>query len=948
MHMNIRGLQGHYDEILNIVATLNEKCVRLHAILLCETLLKDYSTASCPIPEYDGIFANRPERKGGGVAIFVHNSLNFTRRADLDYSIDGKTESIFAEICCGRKKLIVGYRIPGTRPTESLAHFSDILSSVSTHPDVILGTDQNIDLCKLSTSQDARDLLNEFASHGLLPCTNKGTRVGPGGITAIDNIYAKTLSTCKAGILPTDISDHYPLFLFTENFYPATKKGTTTITYRPLSDENLNSIDIQLQAQDWSNLRQGQLNEAYDSFLETVERILNNIAPIKTLHLKENRVRREPWYTKGLQRSRDTLNRLHRKSARKGPDSAEQRRYIEYRNLYNQIKRVARTRYYEELFEDNRHDAKETWKIINQLRGAQKGNKREIKSLIVNNKEITSTKDIAESLADYFSNVGPNQADAIRSTRQDATDFRTYLGEKNRNSIFIAPIDETEVIDIISKMKGKKSKGDDGLSSFVVKRLKQGLSVPLCLLINRSFTEGSFPDKPKLAKTIAIYKKNDKRNADNYRPISLLSSVSKVFEKAFCKRLVGFLANCNILGESQYGFRRKRDTTHAVLEFYLQILNAAIDNKQVMATFIDQSKAFDTIEHSILLYKLEHYGVRGNALHWIRSYLDARNMYVEHAGCKSSLHALKPFGVPQGSVIGPLLFLIYCNDLPNSLTSTSCIQFADDTTIYLKGDDRHSLTNQMNDDLLSLQKWCDSNSLKINTSKTNFMVFNERRNNTQPQYSVQMGQDYIERVASFKLLGIWIDDKLNWQTHINHINGKLSQGLFALRRVKHYTNQSTLQNIFHALIQSHLQYGIIVWGKAAKTHIKKLEVQQKKAIRIVHNARFNAHTPPLFRESKVLRIQELYSLNASLLMHQLHYHSLPANITQCFTRHSLTHPHNLRHTHDYIAPMPITTSIKNSILYLGQNIWSNIPPLMKTFHFKKFKTHLKRRLISFL
>jgi len=951
MHMNIRGLIGNFDELLNIITRLNEGHIRLHVILLCETFLKDFNASSCNIPDFDGIFKNRPNRPGGGVAIYIHKSLNYTHRNDLDCYIEGKFESIFAEICfASRKRLLIGeiYRVPNTPPAESLSHYSDILQSISPHMDVVLGSDQNIDISKINTCHSARDFLNELATHGLRPCTSQGTRVGHNGTTSLDNIYARcTIASASKGcILQTDISDHYPVFLFMEKYEKRKPTTKTSITYRPLTDQILQSIDAHLLAHDWNHLYDGHLKDAYESFIGTVNELLENEAPMKTVSVKNDRIRRQPWFTKGLQHSRDTLNRLHKKAANKHPNHAARQKYVEYRNLYNKLKRLARNQHYKELFEESKNDVKETWKIINNMRGKQKDERTEIKTLLVNDKEITSAQDVADTLADYFSNVGPNQARHIQTTRLDTPDYKTYLREPNPMSIFLAPIDEFEMYNMIGKLQGKKSKGDDGLSSFMVKQLRRGLCIPLCILVNRSFAEGIFPDQLKKARTIAIHKKDDKKLMNNYRPISLLSAISKIFEKVFCKRLITFLNNCSILNESQYGFRKKRDTTQAILEFYLQLLNAAVEKREVLASFIDLSKAFDTIDHEVLIYKLEHYGVRGNALAWIRSYLSERSLYVDHAGHKSASIPLKPFGVPQGSVIGPILFLIYCNDLPNCLTSTKCVQFADDTTIYLPADNSTNLlTNKMNEDLQNLQKWCESNSLKINPTKTNFMIFNQQTNTNPQAYQVRMGPSIIEQVNKYKMLGVWIDDQLKWQAHIDYIHRKISQGLFALKLIKSYASKKTLLNVYHALVQSHLQYGIITWGLASQTNIRKLQVQQKKAIRLVHKTPYNSHTPPLFRDAKVLRLQELFTLHASLLMYNLHANTLPANIKDCFTRHAHSHPHSLRNLHDYIAPMPSSLPIKNSILFQGQKIWSDISPLFKSYHSIKFKTHTKKDLL---
>jgi retron-type reverse transcriptase len=278
------------------------------------------------------------------------------------------------------------------------------------------------------------------------------------------------------------------------------------------------------------------------------------------------------------------------------------------------------------------------------------------------------------------------------------------MKNKSELSMFLATTDLYEISRLINSLKRKNSSGHDGISSSLIKDIKHEISLPLTILINKSLSTGIVPDLLKTAKVIPVYKAKDTEQLNNYRPISLLPTISKILEKIIHKRLYYFLLSQSVFYQSQYGFRPKHSTTHAIHEFVDQAITSFEEKKTTLGVFLDLSKAFDTIDHSILLSKLEWYGVRGTALEWFRSYLSNRKQFVQYKETKSSTHTI-PCGVPQDSVLGPLLFIIYTNDLPNCLKFSKAILFADDTTVYLTSKSISNLFNNINSDLELLLEW---------------------------------------------------------------------------------------------------------------------------------------------------------------------------------------------------------------------------------------------------
>ena len=364
---------------------------------------------------------------------------------------------------------------------------------------------------------------------------------------------------------------------------------------------------------------------------------------------------------------------------------------------------------------------------------------------------------ISNEFCKYFTNIGTRLSAAIH---QPDNPFNTYLStNSNDQSFFMLPTDPTEISKIISKLKAKSSAGHDGISSKLLKSINQSICYPISIIVNKSLETGIVPKALKMAKIIPIYKCKDKTDIGNYRPISILPSISKILEKIVHHRLYTFCQNNNILFENQFGFRPNHSTTDAVTKFVAHVANSLNSNLPTLAVFLDLSKAFDTIDHTILLNKLEHYGIRGIALEWFRSYLSNREQFVSYSNVNSNNHNVT-CGVPQGSVLGPILFIIYTNDLPNSLQRSKCILFADDTTLYHSDSDFTKLRREIESDLKTLSDWFAANKLSLNISKTNFVVFEKSKQSACDIDTLTLGNKTINKINCTKFLGIYIDDKL--------------------------------------------------------------------------------------------------------------------------------------------------------------------------------------------
>uniref|UniRef100_A0A8C6MDJ7 Reverse transcriptase domain-containing protein n=1 Tax=Nothobranchius furzeri TaxID=105023 RepID=A0A8C6MDJ7_NOTFU len=359
----------------------------------------------------------------------------------------------------------------------------------------------------------------------------------------------------------------------------------------------------------------------------------------------------------------------------------------------------------------------------------------------------------------------------------------------------------------------------------LLKDIINHIVTPLTYICNLSFCTGVFPSKMKTAKVIPIYKNGSKHLFKNYRPISLLSQFSKILEKLFVTRLDDFVKKCNLLNEQQFGFRSNRSTLMAVMALTEDITTAVEENKYTLGVFIDLSKAFDVIDHTLLLQKLQRYGIRGTAYAWVASYLSERDQFV-HINNVDSRKEFITHGVPQGSILGPKLFIMYINDVCAVLDKVNCLLYADDTSLYCSGDDLNKLVDLVEKELAVLKGWFDRNKLSMNVTKTKFIIFGNRKITN--EIIIKINGIVIEQVHTYKFLGITIDEKLSWKPHIDDIKLKISKNIGLMSRMRFVLNIKSLQILYNSFILPYLSYGVEIWGNNYRANIYPIYLLQKR------------------------------------------------------------------------------------------------------------------------
>ena len=409
----------------------------------------------------------------------------------------------------------------------------------------------------------------------------------------------------------------------------------------------------------------------------------------------------------------------------------------------------------------------------------------------------------------------------------------------------------------------------------IIKQVIYHIIKPFTHICNNSFENGVFPSKMKIAKVVPIFKAGDKSSFNNYRPISLLPQFSQIVEKLFNARLDAFIEKHDTLTSSQHGFRSSMSTSLALLELTEEITSALDHKKSTIGVFIDIKKAFDTIDHGILLTKRNHYGIRGVANNWLTSYLYNRQQYVNINDQEPDM-ANVVCGVPQGSILGPKLFILYINAIGDTSSLLKFILFADDTTIFWSGSNLNELSRHMSKELAKLSIWFAINNLSLNLAKTHFMVFSNHTKTS--NITVCINDTTIEMVYVNTFLGVLIDHKLKWKQHIKMITSKLSKTIAIMNRTKYILDKNARLILYYSLFLPYMSYCCEVWGNTYKSNIECMYLLQKKVVRIVCGVGYREHTNELFSELRILKLIDIVKLRSACIMYKAHKKLLPNNL----------------------------------------------------------------------
>ena len=922
---NIRSVNKNFDSFKEL---LSETDVRFPIIGLVETWFKDKPHDYYHLNGYSLESCNRINKKGGGVCLYVDEDISYNVRHDINELNKLKyTESLFVEIEKSKSQnIVVGivYRPPDQVIRDFNKCIEKILQEITSKENKLLFLmgDFNINLLNNDVHEPTGEFVDILSSFSLYPSIVKPTRITSKSATLIDNIFTNNYANQTSGILLSDVSDHLPIFVSTNVSVYHKNDNPTSVESRDLSKQNIDVFKNKLSLVNWDDLcDNNDANVSYNMFIDKFNKLYDECIPkkvVKKRHAK-NRCPKAPWITCSLLNCIRRKNRLHKKSMQK-PTEANVSKYKNYRNRLNSLLRRAKQNYFSTQLDKEKRNMKNTWKILNSILRCPK--KKCSQKFTINNKVYTEPTDVANKFNEYFANIGPTLASTIKHSGKD---FDEYLGNSCNSTCFFNPTDEYEILTIIKDLGKGKSPGYDNVKSDMVKMVANEIVYPLKIIFNKSLSDGVVPDALKIAKVVPIYKKDSPEVLGNYRPVSVLPCFSKILERIVHERCCKFLDAKEILYTRQYGFRHKHSTYMAILDFINNANDAIDDNMFTAGIFMDLSKAFDTITHNILLHKLYHYGFRGISYNWFENYLTNRKQYVSYNGAHSSNKNVS-CGVPQGSILGPLLFIVYMNDICKTSNLLSFILFADDTTVFYSDNDIKRLCAVMNEELIEVSNWFKANKLSLNAAKTNLMfIGTQHQLNNISDCNIFLDGCKLTRVQDAKFLGITLDENLTWRSHINTVCKICSRNIGVLNKLKLFLPKPALYQLYCTLILPYLSYGIVLWGTAYKTDLDRLVKLQKRAVRIISNSSYLSHTKPLFEKYNMLDINQLFSKEVRMFMYKYHNRLLPPSFNNMFVEMKSVHNYNTRGRENYRHDIHKLSSI----LTLGPRLWNSLPRNIK-------------------
>lgn len=919
-HLNICSLG---NKICDLEMVLNE--YKVDVMCISEHWLSEPEVPSCTVDGYYcGAIYCRKINVNGGTAIYVRNGLKCQVLNINDIVIEKIFEAVallfegFAVVCV--------YRTPEDNLTQFFENLDICLERVAEKRKYFfICGDINID--SLSNSKPAQKLVDLLEQHGMYTTTVEPTRISGNSKTAIDHIMTNVpdnmiKSKCCVEV---GISDHNMQSVSLE-----TKSKIQTYNYsRVFNEKKLLQFNAELEKCDWSTVYSANaVDDKFSIFHTQFLKLYNSVFPIRKL--KERDGEEKKWVTKGIKNTSKNYRALCIQMKNSSNDADLKAYYQNYKKIYRKVIKCAKKLSLKSEVESAKNMSKTVWNIINRNMGKKKVNAENIALLPEGQNNICKDPTtIANIFNEHYCSIaqklqGPNVGQGTMP--QNRVPF----------SMFLTPVTREDITAAISNLKNKKCSGYDDICDEIVKKCSLPIMEPLLHIVQSSFSDGVYPKTLKISKVIPLYKKGEATDVQNFRPVANISVFAKIIEFIMDKKVREYFYKFNLFSESQFGFLKGLSTSDAIVNFIHTIYEALEERSYVAGIFFDMSKAFDLVNHDILLDKLEAHGVRGNVLAWFKSYLSDRVQFIEisyNDGKEtkkyySSLLAII-CGVIQGSILGPLLFIIFINDLSSYIESGHLVNFADDSNIQINAKSIEELEYKLHVANQEMKNWCTINNLHLNDDKSNIVQF---RSNEKVKVITNTIYDNL-LVSNAKFLGIYIDQHLRWHDHIVYLKKKLNCTIYGIKRIRQLTDEETALKAYHGMFHSRISYGTLIWGNS--TQSQDIFILQKKAIRAIMKLSSRSTCRNAFRKLNVMTLATLY------IFELLKFVKL--NKTK-FSLNENVHQYNTRqkdHIHVQCTSLHLS---ENDTFYKGAIFYNILPSNIKELPYKKFVAVIKEKL----
>lgn len=914
LHVNIQSMRR---KILDLEVLISEGSYDV--ICINEHWLKSEELSLVNVEGYHVIssFCRSEGARGGGVCVFVRNPL-VCNPVDMSYcTTESHFEAAGVFLVDYDTYVFSVYRTPNSSYYEFTGRLSALLDKINISKyKITVAGDFNV---HLSTSnvrtvgREAEDLCSLMATYGLRQTVFFNTRLD----ACLDNVFTN-FPDAKYSVGPLDtshLSDHIGVQFSFRSADRANIHGKTLrINYRPVSDLGLFRFYNTVELMDWSFVSDPLLDieTKFNLFFNELTEVIEICFPQKTRLISTGRRYVAcGWFDESLAHMRERLRTLTGIS-RIDPALVPKSMVQSYKKHYRKEISNRRRKYTDDLINRANNRQASMWKVI-------KGNNP------VNTADQYDTCLNAEIFNEFFTSVADRIVGELPHSTSSFDGYLTDVVQDGTSGLFeFRQVTFNEVRQSLAGVKDSNARDCYGFNTKIVKTVKNLIVYPLTGLINHCIASGHFPSVLKVARVTPVYKNRGSRDdCNNYRPISILPILSKVFESLLKSQIVGYFETTGLFLPCQFGFRERRSTTLAIDNLTRHILNAFENSLDTYASFYDLTKAFDCISHSILLKKLEHYKFSANSVKLIESYFINRTQFV-HYNSNTSQKRVVRHGVPQGSVLGPILFLIYINDLANFRPDVGLVLFADDTTTYTSYHPSTDIESVVLDVQSSANEWFLANRLSLNTSKTQNINFSLRNIETQLQTS-----------ESVKFLGVYLDSKLTWREHVTHLINKLASIVYLIRNLAGIVSREVLMLAYHGYFASNMTYALLGWGHSA--HAPDVFRLQRRCVRVIAGLGYRDCCRRQFTEYKILTLPCAYILQCLLYIKRNR---------SLFIQHDSVHDYPTRHSSNVMPEFFRLGKSRTGTSYYCVKFFNKLPSEVRALDELPFKSRVKNYLIN--
>lgn len=929
LYVNINSIRNKIDDLIVYMSNFQST---IHVVCISEMRLSADELHMCNLPDYDAVCCPRSNRSGGGACIFVHNTIGYDVIKNEEF-LEGSV--IILSLRETKMKVAVIYRPPHAPLIESLEYLDALLEC---NEKMLCVGDFNINLLQPISQR----YLSMLDSNGFA-CLNRIDREyvthgqgSSGSIIdhAITDLYGQNFSV---NLDDVSFTDHRAMLI---SFGPSPRHvvdRSLTRHVRYNYDRIFNNIEQSL--------------DRINCFSSLTEVIVSSMSRFSYEVVIDSRRRnKSPWIDETVLREIRIREQLYKRTVQWPENDLIRRNYRNQKNWVTRLIKQKQKMYYQNLIAQNRCNIRMVWKILNQIvfNNNTKVQNKSINEILYDNMILKDTLEISNAFNKFFVRLPHKLARNLESMFNNEEKSYT-LGSTVQSSIVWLPVTPNEMSNYIRELNHSSAVGVEGIPIRLIKQNAVTIVPILTDLVNASLEESNFPNCLKTAKVVPIYKNGLKNNLGNYRPISILPALSKPFEKVIHHRLSSFFARNKTIHVNQYGFQPNSSTLSATVNLVNEIQQNIDRRRLCSAIFIDVSKAFDCVPHNLLLKKMQSYGIRGDAIRLIESYLKNRQQCVIVDKSISSLETVQ-FGVPQGSILGPLLFIVFINDIFELPLKGKLQLFADDASIVYKGNNIDTLFEDMQHDMNLIQRWFYNNGLTINVAKTKYVIFSSTDRFNDVTHNLFLGQERVERVENVNYLGLMLQQNLKWNIHVDQVHRKIVKFLGILRRSSHMLPEKEKKNLFYAHVHSQICYLNIIWQNAPHYVMNKITVTLNKFMRVIFWEQYldpNVRTLDLYKNNHVLSFSQINFFESTLFMFKLKHNLIKHNLD--LRSYSELHRYNTRNVENFSLVTPRTNYLRFGCIYQAISNFNSLPLNLKQISsLYNFKNELKQFVMDYI